>query len=156
MGQYSLLGKIRLNNLQEYRPTIEKSVWQSQEQKMQTINSMKGMQQPQQQFSFTRINQFLIFSKTLGTGSLSAVCRTFLSNDALLLPMMSWGALIRYEETSKRNAAVSILESSPISSRQDFIFFFSSFSLSCVLSSPWFNPWVMVSLQIVQSKGMWR
>lgn len=113
------------------------------------INSMKGMQQPQQQFSFTRINQFLIFSKTLGTGSLSAVCRTFLSNDALLLPMMSWGALIRYEETSKRNAAVSILESSPISSRQDFIFFFSSFSLSCVLSSPWFNPWVMVSLQIV-------
>ena len=113
------------------------------------LNSMKGMQQPQQQFSFTRINQFLIFSKTLGTGSLSAVCRTFLSNDALLLPMMSWGALIRYEETSKRNAAVSILESSPISSRQDFIFFFSSFSLSCVLSSPWFNPWVMVSLQIV-------
>ena len=113
------------------------------------INSMKGMQQPQQQFSFTRINQFLIFSKTLGTGSLSAVCRTFLSNATLLLPMMSWGALIRYEETSKRNAAVSILESSPISSRQDFIFFFSSFSLSCVLSSPWFNPWVMVSLQIV-------
>ena len=111
------------------------------------IISMKGMQQPQQQFSFTRTNQF--FSKTLGTGSLSAVCRTFLSISALLLPMMSWGALIRYEETSYRNAAVSILESSPISSRQDFIFFFSSFSLSCVLSSPWFNPWVMVSLQIV-------
>ena len=101
------------------------------------------MMQPLDPFTFPKqLFAQLNFSKIPGyfpgTGSLSAVSRIFLSSAALHRSIMSLGNLISFEETSKRNADVSIFESSSISFMQLLISVFRVFSFSC--RSDMFSP----------------